>query len=539
MSKKEEQTERYKYFNYEITGDPDFMHDKYGITPEIQQILQDVYPEVIDKKRGIIEKLTKLAIKYPNVPHFKNHLSCAHNNLGNRKKAFEVNEWIIKEHPDYLFGKLNKASRLIDEERYDEIPRVLSDLMDIQDLYPERNVFHINEVLSFNKIAVMYFLATGNMEVAESRYAIMKELDSEHDDTLFAQEKLMYADIKIGLERFKEKYKNLRTVKSIEHNKSIQTQEAPEFVHPQIEELYRNDMRIDHSIISEILSLPRETLIKDLESVLEDSIKRYEYFKNRNEKEVGLEFEETDFVIHALFLLSELKAHESLPVFLELLRQGEELLEFWFGDLITEELWDVIYHLGYENLQMLKEFLFEPNLYTYSRVIIPEGIAQIAIHRPEKKKEIIEWFKEIFEFFLDNKDNDDIIDSELIALMVGDILDFRWEELLDLIEQLFANEMVSVFMIGDFNEVKEEMNIPAKDIYQHKVFDIYSRYNNIVETWDDYVEEEDVITDDDFDPEDFNNPILPIEKTKIGRNEPCYCGSGKKYKRCCWLQDNN
>jgi len=23
------------------------------------------------------------------------------------------------------------------------------------------------------------------------------------------------------------------------------------------------------------------------------------------------------------------------------------------------------------------------------------------------------------------------------------------------------------------------------------------------------------------------------EKPKIGRNEPCHCGSGKKYKRCC------
>ncbi|MGH9717376.1 MAG: SEC-C metal-binding domain-containing protein [Candidatus Acidiferrales bacterium] len=22
-------------------------------------------------------------------------------------------------------------------------------------------------------------------------------------------------------------------------------------------------------------------------------------------------------------------------------------------------------------------------------------------------------------------------------------------------------------------------------------------------------------------------------KTKIGRNDPCPCGSGKKYKRCC------
>jgi len=24
-----------------------------------------------------------------------------------------------------------------------------------------------------------------------------------------------------------------------------------------------------------------------------------------------------------------------------------------------------------------------------------------------------------------------------------------------------------------------------------------------------------------------------IAETKIGRNEPCHCGSGKKFKKCC------
>jgi hypothetical protein len=26
---------------------------------------------------------------------------------------------------------------------------------------------------------------------------------------------------------------------------------------------------------------------------------------------------------------------------------------------------------------------------------------------------------------------------------------------------------------------------------------------------------------------------VPAKKAKIGRNEPCPCGSGKKYKHCC------
>jgi preprotein translocase subunit SecA len=30
-------------------------------------------------------------------------------------------------------------------------------------------------------------------------------------------------------------------------------------------------------------------------------------------------------------------------------------------------------------------------------------------------------------------------------------------------------------------------------------------------------------------------PPLPMEREnpKIGRNDPCPCGSGKKYKKCC------
>ena len=40
-------------------------------------------------------------------------------------------------------------------------------------------------------------------------------------------------------------------------------------------------------------------------------------------------------------------------------------------------------------------------------------------------------------------------------------------------------------------------------------------------------------------PEDISdlekalNPSVPFHATKIGRNEPCPCGSGRKYKKCC------
>jgi len=30
----------------------------------------------------------------------------------------------------------------------------------------------------------------------------------------------------------------------------------------------------------------------------------------------------------------------------------------------------------------------------------------------------------------------------------------------------------------------------------------------------------------------------PLELPKVGRNEPCPCGSGKKYKKCCMRKSN-
>ena len=40
--------------------------------------------------------------------------------------------------------------------------------------------------------------------------------------------------------------------------------------------------------------------------------------------------------------------------------------------------------------------------------------------------------------------------------------------------------------------------------------------------------------EDIADLEILLNPIKPkIAEKKLGRNEPCPCGSGKKYKKCC------
>jgi preprotein translocase subunit SecA len=56
------------------------------------------------------------------------------------------------------------------------------------------------------------------------------------------------------------------------------------------------------------------------------------------------------------------------------------------------------------------------------------------------------------------------------------------------------------------------------------------------------LDEEDEYLDDDY--EDYDDEPFPLpdtvvrEERRIGRNDPCPCGSGKKYKKCCSRKGN-
>jgi hypothetical protein len=47
------------------------------------------------------------------------------------------------------------------------------------------------------------------------------------------------------------------------------------------------------------------------------------------------------------------------------------------------------------------------------------------------------------------------------------------------------------------------------------------------------VDQDDEAGDDASDPAEFEVPEPYVAPPKFGRNEPCPCGSGKKFKKCC------
>jgi hypothetical protein len=302
------------------------------------------------------------------------------------------------------------------------------------------------------------------------------------------------------------------------------TDEEPEFTHPEIKELYQYGLYIPAETIRKILELPHDSLVQDLLAVLQDAINRYDYFNTMEWEE-----ETHSFVIHSFFMLMEIGAVESLPFLFSFLSYESDFLNFWMGDHITATIWQCFYKLGFNETGQLKGYLLQPSIDTYSKTAVSEALCQIILHHPDRKDEIRDIFHEVLETFERSKPEDDLLDTDFLGLLVSDIMDANLPELLPSIKRLYEKGYVSIGIAGTYESVQRDFEQHARIDHKRKILGIFDLYNDIVDNWAGYNEDEE-FTDDEFD-----NPYLqkPVISVKIGRNDPCPCGSGKKYKKCC------
>lgn len=528
--------------SYKVSSSPDVINKLYGVTPEIEEKLAEMSVKVQKKKNSAVKELNGLIIQYPFVPQFKNFLSTLYEMQGNHFMATEINRRIVSLHSGYLYTKLIQATIAIHEKEFEKVPEILGDAMELKSLYPERNEFHSGEVSGFYITAFKYFIAIKDAEQAQMRLNIIEKLNKEFQlrlNIFDLNRQIMVVNLEKSMKGQAEEWAEIRTPEVIAKTIALSSTDAPHFTHDIINELYHNDLNIDQQIISKILSLPRETLLEDLHKVVYDSISRFDVFVG---KDIEWNPKTHEFLMHAVLLLVELKDESSLEILLDILRQDNNYLEVWFSDFLTDGFWELIYPLAHNKLDVLKNFLLEPNNYTFSRSAVSDVLMQMSLYQPEKRTEITAYYKEIFEEWIQRKDDDTIIDTEVIAFLVSDAVDLKMKELIPQITELFTNGLVAKGVSGNLEKSLQRINEVSKYNQKRKVFNsITERYNYFLSSWigyknenehEDYKFLENKAKDDATDRmQTANNQS--IINTKIGRNDPCPCGSGKKYKKCC------
>jgi len=175
---------------YEITFES-IQDRRYKRLPDpVKVTIERLHHEAQRYPRQAIPELIDLIEKYPNIPMLYNYLSVAYSQAGQREKAEETIRENYRHNPDYLFARLNYAELCRVQGDYEQIAEIFEHKFDLKLLYPKRKRFHISEVANFMGLIGIYFLETGQREVAEQYYKILREIAPDYPLTKMFREKL-------------------------------------------------------------------------------------------------------------------------------------------------------------------------------------------------------------------------------------------------------------------------------------------------------------------------------------------------------------
>lgn len=175
---------------YEITTEPIHDRDYKRLPDPVKEAISRLHHETERHPLLAIPDLVEMIEKYPNVPMLYNFLSVAYSQTGQRAKAEEITLENYRRNPDYLFARINYAELCRMQGDYEQIAEIFEHKFDLKLLYPKRKRFHISEVANFMGLIGIYFFETGQREIAEKYYDILREIAPGYPMTKMLRRKL-------------------------------------------------------------------------------------------------------------------------------------------------------------------------------------------------------------------------------------------------------------------------------------------------------------------------------------------------------------
>ncbi len=319
----------------------------------------------------------------------------------------------------------------------------------------------------------------------------------------------------------------------------------PTFAHPAFERLFERDYFIDDAVLRELLALGPEIAVPELLTITNvtlDSFLKGEFIDD--------DWWDSYFFFHALYLLHDLHAPESLDVYRRVLRLDSDSTEFWFGDLLFEELPDLLARAGQTRLPELLAMLEDKEMLLQHRMVVSDAIARLARQQPELRpaisaflqsylRHIIAHADQAKQLFPADADSLGYALEEYLGGLLADIQDANLRELEPEMQELHRMGLVDEGMAGGADDInfREPYPLPPSPT----IFTRYRLLRNNPDNYSPFHPDAAGIARRRAQQEAKNAEVrralatqqLRPALTKIGRNDPCPCGSGKKYKKCC------
>jgi hypothetical protein len=211
---------------------------------------------------------------------------------------------------------------------------------------------------------------------------------------------------------------------------------------------------------------------------------------------------------HAWRALGQLRAVEAVAPLLGLLRERAD------DDWVDIELPYVFGLIGPGAIPHVTDFLADQSVTMEPLITAIKCLLEIAERNPPSRNECIDILARRLKCGAEN-------DPTVNGFLISALIDLEAIETIGLIRQAFDQQVVDLSIAGDVEDVEMEFGLRRQRSTPRPVY-----------------------------PSFFGNPLSdPAEvisgaitgrnaeasagHRKVGRNDPCPCGSGKKYKKCC------
>ncbi|WP_159820533.1 DUF1186 domain-containing protein [Colwellia sp. 20A7] len=280
--------------------------------------------------------------------------------------------------------------------------------------------------------------------------------------------------------------------------------------------------------------------------------------------DTSLTEEQNSILFFGTFLLAELKYYPALSKCLQLFSRSDTFLtsiEGVFGDALTELTPSLFYNVANGETQALSDYIADGHQAMYCKASAMEAVfAQYEltiIDKTELSKHVSRWLAS----FLAVPGS---INSFLISALADSCIEYQLdhfkEQFIGLCDQSLTDQSLtdqSIFDEQRFTQTEVNAWHKSKSLSLIASGTIQTEFN-LVETLQSWIEDdnessEDLLLENDdldifdslmgeggllsnilYDEQTIIDNSVPISSLpSVGRNDPCLCGSGKKYKKCC------
>jgi Protein of unknown function (DUF1186)/SEC-C motif len=257
-----------------------------------------------------------------------------------------------------------------------------------------------------------------------------------------------------------------------------------------------------------------------------------------------------DSYIYAMFLLAQFRDKRAYPLIIKLASHSPELVDVLLGDISTEDLANVLASVSLGDTSLITELAANKEAEEFARAAAIRSWLALVVSGEKSREEAVSYYKSLFEGGLE--DRNEVVWTELVDASN----DLYPEEVYDNIKKAYDDGLVDGFIVEP-EWTDEQITLGKEDVlaelpkWSHLIEDATTDMLEWFENreYGDEQDEDEDWDEDEWDEEDewgadrlrlsamngnnFSSTTPYIAPEKVGRNDPCPCGSGKKYKKCC------